>query len=120
MNDRLKIRVWDKVKKRYWSEKEIRENLDWLFYPEDFKDGNYPPYCVVIERCTGVHDKNGKLIYEGDLLRLSIYECVQDELFAVEDLRSFFFLLDKEYPFDVTNNDWEVVGNIHENKDLLK
>ena len=115
MNDRLKIRVWDKVYEIYWTEEEVYENIQWLLYPDNDNINN-----VVIEQCTGVHDKNGKLIYEGDLLRLSIYECVQDELFAVEDLRSFFFLLDKEYPFDVTNNDWEVVGNIHENKDLLK
>lgn len=115
MNDRLKIRVWDKVYENYWKEEEVYENIQWLLYPDDDNINN-----VVIEQCTGVHGKNGKLIYEGDLLRLSIYECVQDELFAVEDLRSFFFLLDKEYPFDVTNNDWEVVGNIHENEELLK
>ena len=110
--DRLKFRVWDNVYNLYWTDGEIEENAAWLLFPDNDNIHN-----VEIEQCTGVHGKNGKLIYEGDLVKLGGY--VQTELFVVEDLRSFFFLLDKEYPFDVSNNDWEVVGNIHENKESL-
>lgn len=61
MNDRLRFRVWDKVFNEYWTDEQIKENASWLLFPN-----NANIDCIKIERCTGVEDKNGKLIYEGD------------------------------------------------------
>ena len=121
MNDRFKFRVWDEIFKTYRnftyfvnaSDGTLGEVDDKDIY--SFRNDTY----LKREQCTGLKDKNGKLVYEGDLLKLSIQGYVQDNLFVVEDLRSFFFLLDREDPYYAVS--WfEVVGNIHENSELLK
>lgn len=69
--------------------------------------------------CTNLKDKNGKEIYEGDVLDNGMYPHVM-------------IFWDKEYAgFRVTTyscikklseyvNNWEVIGNIYENHELLK
>lgn len=126
MNDRLKFRVWDKITKRY-------------FYLElKFGDNGYHPDFIqepVFEQCTGLKDKTGNLIYEGDLIRtpFNFYGVVKFGKFDADGLggenANLGFYIDwesEETPPRQNFNYWvqednpnriEIVGNIHERKE---
>lgn len=114
MNDRLRFRVWDKVFNEYWTDEQIKENASWLLFPDNSNIDD-----IEIEKGSDEKDISGRFIFEGDILRLSIDGNVQDELFVVKDLRSFFFLIDREdHCYAV---DWvKIVGNIHYNPEILE
>lgn len=94
-------------------------------------------YCadsIELMQSTGLHDKNGKEIFEGDIITTNAYGCIVNfgEYTYLEDedtqttevgfYLSFLNVTPATYvPFD--NYYWEnceVIGNIHENKlDLI-
>ena len=114
MKDRFKIRVWDKVFNLYWPYKDIKGNIAWLLFPGHDNIEN-----IEIEQCTGLKDKNGKLIYEGDLVNLEGYGVCQ--VIWSDDTAEFMFknLNEdlREHVETMLMYDWEVVGNIHKNQD---
>lgn len=77
---------------------------------------------------TGLQDKNGKDIYEGDIVRCSIFEREQfDEHYSGIAVEVKW--MDKSggfYPFVIASGwrssveDVELLGNIYENPELLK
>ena len=155
LEDRFKFKIWDKTKKKflpleYKSEKTDswiildntgvylveRDNARDVAFFTDITDD------VIILQCTGLRDKNGKEIYEGDILNLYVsskklyryqvkYEIgsfmlvSQDEIFDFPNVWN-----DNVYPlsqlyFEYQNEEnyieqCEVVGNIYENPELLE
>lgn len=121
MNDRFKFRVWDKERKRYTSVMPVVLCNDWFIREiamQDNDDGQY-----VIEQCTGLRDKNGLLIYEGDILQYTDtngFKIQQEVVWDSENAR-FAHVVDWGC-FDRTFSPLEreicaqkeIIGNIHE------
>lgn len=124
MQDRFKFRAWDTEEDRYVSDDDICYDTGgtWDSVYDLLKVANQ---FYIYEQCTGLKDKNGKLIYEGDVVNCSFngkantVETFSKKLFQGKHLVGFF-----EYyfsPFNYVNaSDVEVIGNIHENPELLE
>lgn len=93
----------------------------WFDHIEDLdlieKDGTIDR---IVMMSTGLKDKNGKEIYESDIVRNSY-----DELYVVEWLDGSFVLTEfynggyDHYIID-SSTEYEVLGNIYENPELLE
>jgi hypothetical protein len=74
---------------------------------------------------TGLYDKHGKEIYEGDILRYTSDASVEGDVYpgkVVYEAPEFICTMNL---YDALNCDWiikkiEVIGNIYENPELLK
>jgi uncharacterized phage protein (TIGR01671 family) len=116
----IKFRAWDKTEKRLLTGQTIPQII------LNFINVNWSS--IELMQFTGLKDKNGVEIYEGDIVKCKLfytYLPVKEENFVVEYGR---FLRDNKnagfYPFHRTINGYEiieseVIGNIYENKDLL-
>ena len=120
----IKFRAWHKEKKIIGNvlgidilHKEMffsNENVNCYEYA-DFKD-------IELMQYTGLKDKNEKEIYEGDILFDRFGEIYYKVIFKNASFRAEFKGDFDEYSFDLidVNLQWcEVVGNIHENPELL-
>ena len=144
MNDRFRFRVWFTPD---YQEPEMiydtEQTYDFgcqskgSYYHDNFGEILEDKDCIVMQ-CTGLKDKNGKLIYEGDILQSEEYPFKNEKgyNYAAEvlwdDASATFYY----YTFRISNNvvgrstgntgelneyeDWEVIGNIYENKELLE
>ena len=87
------------------------KTMDWVYVKGD-----------TVGQFTSLYDKNGKEIYEGDILEVQ----GTDEKIEVRFVRGVFaFLwngnLDDEAPINTPTQEWaEVIGNIHDNPTLIK
>lgn len=116
----IKFRAWDEQNKvmeykvNVNDGKPVKYGYQWFNHGNTIHDSELMQY-------TGLKDKNGKEIYEGDLIK------VDDEhlyiiCFRVQDSG---YIGSNEYGYDEQDLcylacNYEVIGNIYENPELLK
>lgn len=112
MKDRFNFRFWHKLDKKM---QDWKGSLFW----QALNNNNLIP-----QQCTGLKDKNSKLIYEGDILWVL---CTESHIGVVcwDNEKAYYRINGKGVAYNVlqvlhSEFAFEVIGNIYENPELLE
>ena len=118
--DRFKYRAWHKKEKRWLTTMIL-----------DAMAGRVPGFGddeIALQQCTGLRDRNGNLIFEGDIVRLHFLSDTNEDDYEDLEVRydenfMCWGLYDKEHNYfddsalgadEFKSKDFEIIGNINE------
>jgi uncharacterized phage protein (TIGR01671 family) len=132
---KIKFRVWDKTQEKYLNKFYLDYVSDGGFWQAIREDGVCLdiPENAQVEEYTGLNEKNGKEIYEGDVVCVPYIDCIFGDTVNDEICHDFKFIIQlHDESFVIYNknrgyyyihdfiNRIEVIGNINENHELLE
>jgi len=130
MKREIKFRAWDSLNNKMMNDVKLisfEENFcidftrSWQhnsMYWE--QEGNRFLQDPILMQFTGLTDKNGKEIYENDILNAG--ESIVRIQFSGRGFEGVYLNLSELYDAPLQNNNylhWSIIGNIHENPELL-
>ncbi len=123
----IKFRAWDIDKKQFVY---VNIGQDDVCLDDGISTIEMPLYHSDFEQYTGLKDKNGKMIYEGDIVSeefeyggektKTIWQvrwCDDECAFELHYVSGFEL---DDCSLDADEEDYEVIGDIHENPELLE
>ena len=138
MSREIKFRAWNNKDNKYYEVCALHHFLDWGGWGYEVevngrKSFNVPANAEseyddgILEQFTGLKDKNGKEISQGDILSPNNREVRFGEYFGLFGMGTGFYTVchDNEYdelPFGMTSrqvSESTIIGTIHENPELL-
>lgn len=130
MDREIKFRIWNKSQKvfvdldkefdqetKVW-DLDLRRKQVYLSHGQYGEHTDLGPQDVILQQFTGLKDKNGKEIYEGDILNVNPKWTAYKNDNRVVSFKNGIFLANDRPLYG--QHHLEIVGNIFENPELLK
>ena len=129
-----KFRTWDSIEKKFVEHFFITDNGLICNMEKPTSDYNFPMPVekseLILMQSTGLYDKNGKEIFEGDIITngISVVDVKNHQtlgFYTVVNGEERFFgsntsIKDFENDVEEFSSTTKIIGNIHENPELLK
>jgi uncharacterized phage protein (TIGR01671 family) len=124
----IKFRAWDKINSKMYTDKVEAMSFAKSGTPANVSIGGFSQPLIAIGddpqlmlmQYTGLHDKNGKEIYEGDIVEFEQWRD-DKQYYTARQLVQFDLGMFQIYGEPLRNyQNIAVIGNINENPELLK
>lgn len=118
MNKQIKFKIWDKKLHVMWQPIPLEKLLHYLIFQNCPNADAYEALKDHFEEMvwllsTGLYDKNGKEIYEGDIIKWGIH-------IGEVKWETYVYVFGDGFGLSPCNIKSEIIGNIFQNPELLK